>query len=664
MADSKPSNTEEPPKPTLLHCGICSAIVDKLKVLPCLHAFCLKCLLNWSETAAEKDPSKYTKTISCPTCHEDSPLPEGGVKELMTIVPVGNVKEQESVQKTENENDHITCSSCDGDNEAVGRCADCGEFLCESCSESHKRLRKFKSHDVTLLGDLSADSLTFTKANMCPKHAGKVLKLYCETCAEPACQHCVVTEHVFSNHILVDLNTVLQKRKTYLETLHQQSKDIPEAVDAIISEDDKLIIELDANVEDAIDRYKKTAELAEADFMKDIQQLQASRRLEIESHKQTVQNQKSRVCAALDMSREVTQVGTGNDFSQLYATLSKAIVSSDDLKPNSLRKSITGVDFLPNKDPISDLGILSGYKQWKLIKTIKSESWEYKNPKSIAYCKSGDIMVAVNYAPNSNLKKDGDVALLDHDGHIKRNLSTKVPRPSFERTRQDLPYYFSKLKANPWGVAIGRNGLVYVTDQSKFIEVFNENGDRQSKLEISCDIGAHTFRGLASDSKGLLFVGNKSGYITTMFEEGRESLRFSTNESISPEFIAVTSEGYIIYSGTKVTGGQESSRVILHKHKTTETSHSGREHALPPPAIDVANFRPTGICAHEGHQAIFVANAGEAPGVYCYSLTGDYVGIVTKEVTSPQGIALSGDEHELAVCDGNGIKLFHPQFVK
>ncbi|XP_072046893.1 E3 ubiquitin-protein ligase TRIM45-like [Amphiura filiformis] len=410
MADSKPINQEAPPKPTLLHCGICSAIVDKPKVLPCLHTFCLKCLLNWSETAAEKNPDKYAQTISCPTCHEDFLLPEGGVKELTTNVPDGNLKEQDSFQKTLQENVHTSCTSCDDNNQAIGHCADCGDFLCESCSESHKRLRQFKSHSVTMLGDHSAVSITFSKANMCQKHAGEVLKFYCETCEEPICRDCVVVEHPISNHKHVDIDTVLRKRKTYLETLHQQSEHVPEAIDAAISEDDRLIIELDTNVEEVIDRYKKTAEVAEASFMKEIQQLQSSKKLEIESHKQTLQNKKSRVCAALDMSRELTQVGMDNDFGQMYASLSKAMVSSDDLKPTALRKCVTDVDFLPNKD----LGFLSGYKHWKLIRTIQSESWKYKTPKNLAYCKSGDIMVAVNYDPSS--KMDGDMVLLDHDG--------------------------------------------------------------------------------------------------------------------------------------------------------------------------------------------------------------------------------------------------------
>ncbi|XP_072046761.1 transcription intermediary factor 1-alpha-like [Amphiura filiformis] len=391
MTDSEPAN----PEPTLIHCGICSAVVDKPKLLPCLHTFCLKCLLNWSETAAEKNPI-YAKAISCPNCHEDYPLPEGGVKELQTNVFVDNLKERESIEKSLHEDVKMSCTSCEDDNQAVGHCVDCGDFLCETCLQSHKRLRRFKAHNVSLLGELSGASFTFQRQRVCPKHVGEVLKFYCETCEEPICRDCVVIEHPGPDHKQIDIDKALRKRKTHLETLHQQSEDIAEAIDAAISEDERLIVALDTNVKQVLDHFKKTVKLAETEFLQKTQEFQASRRLKIESHKETLHNHKSRVCAALEMSSEVIQMEKGKDLGIMYAPLCKAMTTLNDLRPKALRPSICDVDFIPNKDLTKGLGFISGYKHWKLVKIIQSDSWGLKNPKGITYHTCGDLIVAVH----------------------------------------------------------------------------------------------------------------------------------------------------------------------------------------------------------------------------------------------------------------------------
>ncbi|XP_072048078.1 transcription intermediary factor 1-beta-like [Amphiura filiformis] len=318
----------------------------------------------------------------------------------------------------------MSCTSCEDDNQAVGHCVDCGDFLCETCLQSHKRLRKFKAHSVSLLGELSTDTMTFPDHGVCPKHAGEVLKFYCETCEEPICRDCVVIEHPGPDHKQMDIDTALRNRKTHLETLQQQTEDIPEAIDAAISEDEKLIVALDTNVEQIIDMYKKTEKLAESEFMQKIQEFQSSRRLLIEGHKETLQNQKSRVCAALEMNRVVIQNGMDNDLGMVYAPLSKAMNALNDLRPNVLHLCISDVDFLPSIDLINSLGIISGYKHWDLGKTIQSH-WGLVNPKGVAYSKTGDIVIANNTGNKSiSVKKcDGDVLIVGKDGLVKKNIS-------------------------------------------------------------------------------------------------------------------------------------------------------------------------------------------------------------------------------------------------
>ena len=57
-----------------LSCGICLEVFKDPRALPCLHSFCYECLEGWL------NKSKSNKTICCPLCKEESPVPSGGLK--------------------------------------------------------------------------------------------------------------------------------------------------------------------------------------------------------------------------------------------------------------------------------------------------------------------------------------------------------------------------------------------------------------------------------------------------------------------------------------------------------------------------------------------------------------------------------------------------------
>ena len=89
---------------------------------------------------------------------------------------------------------------------------------------------------------------------------------------------------------------------------------------------------------------------------------------------------------------------------------------------------------------------------------------------------------------------------------------------------------------------------------------------------------------------------------------------------------------------------------------------------LPP---GLTKWRPCGMCCSS--DTIFVTNdcvsTPDEYGVYCFSLSGDYLGRATKEVTNPVGIAISEDGNKMYVAQwekGNpeegrgkhGVKVF------
>ena len=67
-------------------CGIYQEHYTEPKALPCLHYYCKKCVLRLTLRTGTGKP------FSCPECHCEATLPEGGVDELKTAFFVNRLK--------------------------------------------------------------------------------------------------------------------------------------------------------------------------------------------------------------------------------------------------------------------------------------------------------------------------------------------------------------------------------------------------------------------------------------------------------------------------------------------------------------------------------------------------------------------------------------------
>ena len=499
----------------------------------------------------------------------------------------------------------------------------------------------------------------------CSKHQEEVLKFYCETCEEPVCRDCLVVEHPNPDHKQTDIKTIVPTRTAELQKLYKQSETIPDDIDEVLKRDDERIQDLEDNVKEAIDLYRKTAAIAESEFLQNIQQLEAERRKRIEDHKETLKCSKSRICAGLELTKQVTGTGTEYDIGMMYAPLSNAMSQADNLRPKLMDYHVSKVGFLPMEDLSKSLGMINNYKQWTLCKTI--ESIEFSSPKGIAYNDNGEIMVA----------DSSDLIMIGTDDLVKKSLSTK-----FEETMNSsgTDQSGSPSILRPCAVLSVGYDSWYATDESNYLKLVDDQGNLKNKIEVnSAQIKVvPQLRGLAKDDEGQLYVGVvdcKDTGIRIYSESGKWLTRFEIR-SIYPDFIALTPEGHVIVSGFNTDDSpriQRQPNIYLYpkdaseegddddkeKGQKAKNCYDSEPFQFPSPTnVAAGNFYPTGVCLHKGHKLIFVACYGETPGIYCYSYDGKYIGIVTTEVIAPQGIALTDDEDMLAVCDGNKVKLF------
>ena len=136
-----------------LTCAICQDLVNKPKILPCLHSFCTGCLKEWSGRLANLDPSK--RHLECPLCRAKVLLSTSrAVEELpshfsaIRLVEMVRLQEQAGSKKVT-----PICQSCD-DEKAVSFCSECVIFLCEFCEKYQKKTKATKEHKIISLDEM------------------------------------------------------------------------------------------------------------------------------------------------------------------------------------------------------------------------------------------------------------------------------------------------------------------------------------------------------------------------------------------------------------------------------------------------------------------------------------------------------------------------------
>ena len=175
-------------------CAICHEHYTEPKLLPCLHYYCKKCVLQLALRTASNKP------FSCPECRKDTTLPEGGVDELKTAFFINRFKSNYYALERVHGKVEVKCEVCaDSADTAEALCRQCAAFICKRCVESHKRMKMFASHEVASLEDLKqgrARQIVVKEppTKKCDLHE-EPLTVFCFDCSSLICRDCTVKIH-------------------------------------------------------------------------------------------------------------------------------------------------------------------------------------------------------------------------------------------------------------------------------------------------------------------------------------------------------------------------------------------------------------------------------------------------------------------------------------
>ena len=146
MAESLRSKVEEH-----LTCSVCLKQLQDPKVLPCLHSYCHDCIVNLAKNAR-------SSTLNCPNCRLAIKVDENTISNLPSNFFINNLLATMALTDDKPAAKKISCDNCDSEDDAQSRCNECGIFLCQFCTESHKRYRSTKHHELFTMQELKFNS--------------------------------------------------------------------------------------------------------------------------------------------------------------------------------------------------------------------------------------------------------------------------------------------------------------------------------------------------------------------------------------------------------------------------------------------------------------------------------------------------------------------------
>ena len=152
-----------------LKCAICLESYADPKLLQCFHVYCRDCLVR----LVVRDQQGQL-VLTCPTCRQVTPIPANGVTGLQSAFQVKELLE---------------------------------------VLEEHKKHRDTATSQAGVVSDTTRPISSKKVTPYCSVHGGKELELYCETCGELICSHCVFRGQKHHSHEYDLIDSCFEKYK-------------------------------------------------------------------------------------------------------------------------------------------------------------------------------------------------------------------------------------------------------------------------------------------------------------------------------------------------------------------------------------------------------------------------------------------------------------------
>ncbi|CAH1249127.1 TRIM2 [Branchiostoma lanceolatum] len=621
-------------------CKLCSKVFDQPKVLSCLHTFCRGCLENMPTSGG---------ALTCPTCGQNVPLSQDGVHSLRDNTLVAKLFAQKDPNAKVVRASCTDCASSEQD--AAFYCFQCMKYLCVSCEEAHRKEDASNRHELWIADNLSEKQKAVAAENSgeaakCKEH-GQVSVLYCNTCHEVLCAHCVVKTHKL--HDFVEMTEAREKGLKRIE------KGIDEAQFCLENQRRKLEVveetakksseQYDTSRQQIHERSQYLIQLVRESEERCLKELEENLKSMLESTSGKQEELLDSYKSHIDFSRTLLAHGSPTEILSLGGCLADRLdslkmksIGSGNNDPQSTTVS-QGLNFeVEREDVTSEIETLFG--QVGKIDDSTEETiprgnredavtslgglttqWKSGRPRSfsLAVTTPGDIIVAgqrvlkVINGENYDVKKTVDL--------------------TFEP--KDVAY---------------SNDNVYVTGDGNKIHVFTSGGAEKDAISVDDEDQRHSTQGIAANKPGYIIVSMgaqvyvllPNGDIECSFVGSKELKRLLTRKTVRSAwrlYIATNSRNQVIISDP--SSNNISIFDMMGNFVSTIAGYGKGDGQL---------FCPTGVFV-AGDDSIIVADCRN-DRVSKFGRDGAFIKhVITKHdgLFAPMGVALSRDGRCLIV---------------
>lgn len=367
----------------LTECPICTEVFTDPRSLPCIHTYCLRCIVQWSRNGRPGD------LISCPMCLKKFSIPLGGLECLPKNFFMERLKKTNELLSSSTSTDRSLCEACATEGadlsgiemrqRATNYCIDCHQRFCDSCGDLHRKINVARMHrtirfdsEESVEGDKRSSGAIAALRNqrlpeaMCDRHVTESLKLFCDNCEDAICIMCFVECH--QTHKCSDVNQVVDvfrrrmtedadelergvaKCHSWVNELEDRKSELAEVTTRIKGEIDERTETLKRLVEDS--RSKLMKELASVGEKKsaqigDLEEVITQRRLLMDSLKRYT-DELANKGAASDIARQMNALRNSteellnfDDIHRLLEAMTTVTLTFTSTGSSSLQKGIT-----------------------------------------------------------------------------------------------------------------------------------------------------------------------------------------------------------------------------------------------------------------------------------------------------------------------------------
>ena len=659
-------------------CPLCLETVKNPKTLPCLHSFCLDCLDELASFARRQ----LQTSIKCPVCQASFPIPDTDtfanlpssfhLNRLVDVLALHHSTVQ--VQK---------CNSCDENNPATSYCFVCQRFMCESCFQSHQRLKATRDHRNVLIDKLQAQDVQelIERPVICSQqyHEDQALDFYCEDCKVLICLKCSIVSH--NRHLVTDTRkAALEQKMQMTEALAKLKAEI-----LLYENEIKKQTELkDKNVTDIMNAEKKMTDSV-AEWIRDLREHEKKMKQKFREIYEAEQKQHETRLENLQLIttqlKSCVERGQGvierNISAEILQTNRTILQRCDELinarKPDRYKSPYLNYLVKKKFDTFDQILVTKTDSLMCLAQFDDSEIGRESNVVVVTrdsgglqcYQRDDQIKVDILTAKGDHLKtelkdsKDGKYTVTytpqcvgHHSIKIKVNELPLTGSPFVVQIRQHHYQFFFKfgLEGNragePWisDIAVSdRTGTIAVADAgNKRIQLFSSEG----KFQVQVKLDGEPYSVAFTDCGNLLtLVSGDNNKLRLFSEEGQFIKHINDKHLKKPQLLSIASDGRLI-----ITDGAGNEVKVL--------SPDGNDQLV---SMTAPNCDKSPECTAY-HQKKFYVSYPESHCIKVFDETGVYIYDIGCEGSSdgqfyyPVGLVID-KYNRLIVCDVDKLRL-------